>query len=275
MPVKSYRPYTSSRRYITVADFKEITKTTPEKSLTETKKKTGGRNNIGHTTSRFRGGGHKQKYRLIDFKRRKTGVSGTVVGIEYDPNRTAYIALVQYVDGEKLYILAPEGLKTGDTVMSGDNAEIKIGNALPLKAIPVGTNVHNVELKIGRGGQMARSAGSFANIVGRDGGFVQLRLPSGEIRRVLENCYATIGQIGNLEHENITIGKAGRVRWRGRRPHNRGVVMNPVDHPHGGGEGRSPQGNPHPVTPWGQPTKGYKTRKKNHRTNVYIVKRRK
>ncbi len=275
MPVKSYRPYTSSRRYITVADFKEITKSTPEKSLTETKKKTGGRNNIGHTTSRFRGGGHKQKYRLIDFKRRKTDVAAKVIGIEYDPNRTAYIALVQYVDGEKSYILAPEGLKAGDTVMSGDNAEIKIGNALPLKAIPVGTNVHNVELKIGRGGQMARSAGSFANIVSRDGGFVQLRLPSGEIRRVLENCYATIGQIGNLEHENITIGKAGRVRWMGRRPHNRGVVMNPVDHPHGGGEGRSPQGNPHPVTPWGQPTKGYKTRKKNHRTNVYIVKRRK
>jgi large subunit ribosomal protein L2 len=275
MPVKSYRPYTSSRRYITVADFKEITKSTPEKSLTETKKKTGGRNNIGHTTSRFRGGGHKQKYRLIDFKRRKTDVAAKVIGIEYDPNRTAYIALVQYADGEKSYILAPEGLKAGDTVMSGDNAEIKIGNALPLKAIPVGTNVHNVELKIGRGGQMARSAGSFANIVSRDGGFVQLRLPSGEIRRVLENCYATIGQIGNLEHENITIGKAGRVRWMGRRPHNRGVVMNPVDHPHGGGEGRSPQGNPHPVTPWGQPTKGYKTRKKNHRTNVYIVKRRK
>lgn len=275
MPVKSYRPYTSSRRYITVADFKEITKSTPEKSLTETKKKTGGRNNIGHTTSRFRGGGHKQKYRLIDFKRRKTDVAAKVIGIEYDPNRTAYIALVQYVDGERSYILAPEGLQTGDTVMSGENAEIKIGNALPLKAIPVGTNVHNVELKIGRGGQMARSAGSFANIVSRDGGFVQLRLPSGEIRRVLENCYATIGQIGNLEHENITIGKAGRVRWMGRRPHNRGVVMNPVDHPHGGGEGRSPQGNPHPVTPWGQPTKGYKTRKKNHRTNVYIVKRRK
>ncbi len=275
MPVKSYRPYTSSRRYITVSDFKDVTKKTPEKGLTETKKKSGGRNNIGHTTSRFRGGGHKQKYRLIDFKRRKTGVSAKVIGIEYDPNRTANIALLQYVDGEKTYILAPEGLKTGDIVMSGETAEIKIGNALPLKAIPVGTNVHNIELKIGRGGQMARSAGSFANIVGRDGGFVQLRLPSGEIRRVLENCFATIGQIGNLEHENITIGKAGRVRWMGRRPHNRGVVMNPVDHPHGGGEGRSPQGNPHPVTPWGQPTKGYKTRKKNHRTNVYIVKRRK
>ncbi len=275
MPVKSYRPYTSSRRYITVSDFKEVTKTTPEKRLTETKKKTGGRNNIGHTTSRFRGGGHKQKYRIVDFKRRKTDMAAKVVAIEYDPNRTANLALLQYADGERSYILAPEGLKVGESLMSGESAEIKVGNALPLKSIPVGTNVHNVELKIGRGGQMARSAGSFANIVGRDGGFVQLRLPSGEIRKVLENCFATVGQIGNLEHENITIGKAGRVRWRGRRPHNRGVVMNPVDHPHGGGEGRSPQGNPHPVTPWGQPTKGYKTRKKNHRTNVFIVKRRK
>ncbi len=260
---------------MTVADFGEITKTRPEKSLVEPVKKTGGRNNVGHITSRFRGGGHKRQYRVIDFKRDKHGVAARVVSIEYDPNRTANIALLQYVDGDKRYILAPDGLKAGEVLMSGEQAEIKNGNALPLKLIPIGTNVHNVELKPGKGAQLARSAGAFANIAGREEGFVQVRLPSGEIRKVHDRCIATIGQVGNLEHENITIGKAGRMRWMGRRSHQRGVVMNPVDHPHGGGEGRSPQGNPHPVTPWGQPTKGYKTRKKNHRTNNYIIKRRK
>lgn len=275
MAIKSYRPYTPSRRYMTVADFGEITKTRPEKSLVEPVKKTGGRNNVGHITSRFRGGGHKRQYRVIDFKRDKHGVAARVVSIEYDPNRTANIALLQYVDGDKRYILAPDGLKAGEVLMSGEQAEIKNGNALPLKLIPIGTNVHNVELKPGKGAQLARSAGAFANIAGREEGFVQVRLPSGEIRKVHDRCIATIGQVGNLEHENITIGKAGRMRWMGRRSHQRGVVMNPVDHPHGGGEGRSPQGNPHPVTPWGQPTKGYKTRKKNHRTNNYIIKRRK
>jgi large subunit ribosomal protein L2 len=275
MALKTFRPYTPSRRYISVADFKEVTKSTPEKSLLESKKKSGGRNNLGHTTSRFRGGGHKKQYRIVDFKRQRFGIEAKVVGIEYDPNRSAYIALIQYIDGEKSYILAPKGLQVGEKVMSGETAEIKIGNALPLKNIPLGSDVHNIELKVGKGGQMARSAGAFANVAGRDAGYVQLRLPSGEIRKVLEDCMATMGQVGNLEHENITIGKAGRMRWMGFRPHNRGVVMNPVDHPHGGGEGRSPQGNPHPVSPWGQLAKGYKTRKRNHRTNRYIVKRRK
>lgn len=275
MPIKSFRPYTPSRRYITVSDFKEVTKKTPEKALLEPIKKSGGRNNVGHTTSRFRGGGHKRMYRVVDFKRNKPGVPAKVAAIEYDPNRSAHLALLHYADGDKRYILAPDGLKVGEILMSGESAEIKIGNTLPLKGIPIGTNVHNVELKLGKGAQMARSAGAFANIVGREEGFVQLRLPSGEIRKVHEDCVATVGQVGNLEHENVTIGKAGRKRWLGKRPHQRGVVMNPVDHPHGGGEGRSPQGNPHPVTPWGQPTKGYKTRKKNHRTNNFIIKRRK
>lgn len=275
MPIKSYRPYTPSRRYITVADFKDVTKTKPEKALVEPIKKSGGRNNVGHTTARFRGGGHKRQYRVVDFKRNKHGVPAKVAAIEYDPNRSARLALLHYADGDKRYILAPDGLKLGEVLTSGESAEIKVGNSMPLKGIPVGTNVHNVELKLGKGAQMARSAGAFANIVGREEGFVQLRLPSGEIRKVHEDCTATIGQVGNLEHENVTIGKAGRKRWMGKRPHQRGVVMNPVDHPHGGGEGRSPQGNPHPVTPWGQPTKGYKTRKKNHRTNTFIIKRRK
>ncbi len=275
MPIKSFRPYTPSRRYITVSDFKEVTKKTPEKALLEPIKKSGGRNNVGHTTSRFRGGGHKRMYRVVDFKRNKPGVPAKVAAIEYDPNRSAHLALLHYADGDKRYILAPDGLKVGEILMSGETAEIKIGNTLPLKGIPIGTNVHNVELKLGKGAQMARSAGAFANIVGREEGFVQLRLPSGEIRKVHEDCVATVGQVGNLEHENVTIGKAGRQRWLGKRPHQRGVVMNPVDHPHGGGEGRSPQGNPHPVTPWGQPTKGFKTRKKNHRTNNFIIKRRK
>jgi large subunit ribosomal protein L2 len=275
MALKTFRPYTPSRRYISVADFTEVTKKTPEKSLLESKKKSGGRNNLGHTTSRFRGGGHKKQYRIIDFKRQRFGIEAKVVGIEYDPNRSAYIALIQYIDGEKSYILAPKGLAVGEKIMSGETAEIKIGNALPLKNIPLGSDVHNIELKVGKGGQMARSAGAFANVAGRDAGYVQLRLPSGEIRKVLEDCMATMGQVGNLEHENITIGKAGRMRWMGFRPHNRGVVMNPVDHPHGGGEGRSPQGNPHPVSPWGQLAKGYKTRKKKNQSSKYIVKRRK
>lgn len=274
MPLKTYKPYTPSRRYLTNLDFAEITKTTPEKSLVEPMKKTGGRNNIGHITSRFRGGGHKRMYRLIDFKRDKRGIPATVESIEYDPNRSAHIALLKYADGERRYILAPKDLKIGDQVMAGDNADIKIGNALPLKNIPLGSVIHNIELKAGKGGQLARTAGAFASLIGREEKYVQLRLPSGEIRKVLETCYATIGQIGNIEHENLVYGKAGRMRWLGRRPHNRGVVMNPVDHPHGGGEAKAPQGNPHPVTPWGQPTKGYKTRKRNHRTNRYIIKRR-
>ena len=275
MPVKSFRPYTPSRRYTTVSDFKEITKDTPEKSLLEPLNKKGGRNNHGHTTSRFRGGGHKRAYRKIDFRRDKREIQALVAGIEYDPNRSANIALLHYPDGEKRYILAPRGLEVGSKIMAGEEAEIIVGNALPLIKIPVGTDVHNIELKIGRGGQMARSAGTYATIVGRDEqNYVQIKLPSGEIRRVHELCYATIGVVGNAEHENITIGKAGRKRWLGFRPNVRGVAMNPVDHPHGGGEGKAPQGNPHPVTPWGKPTKGYKTRKKNHATNKYIIRRR-
>jgi large subunit ribosomal protein L2 len=274
MPLKTYRPYTPSRRYITTLDNTEVTKKEPCKKLLEPVKKSGGRNNNGHITSRFRGGGHKRRYRLIDFKRDKYNITAVVESIEYDPNRSANIALLKYADGERRYILAPKDIKVGESVMSGDKAEIKLGNAMSLKSIPLGSSVHNIELKLGKGGQMARTAGAFATIINREEGYVQLRLPSGEIRKVLENCYATIGQIGNLEHENITIGKAGRKRWLGRRPHNRGVVMNPVDHPHGGGEAKAPQGNPHPVTPWGQPTKGYKTRKRNHRTNRYIIKRR-
>lgn len=275
MPLKTYKPYTPSRRYLTNLDNVEVTKSTPEKTLVEPIKKSGGRNNIGHTTSRFRGGGHKRMYRLIDFKRDKRNVPALVESIEYDPNRSAHIALLKYADGERRYILAPKDLMVGDKLMAGETADIRIGNALPLKNIPLGSSIHNVELKVGKGGQMVRTAGAFANLIGREEGYVQLRLPSGEIRKVLENCYATIGQIGNIEHENLVFGKAGRMRWLGLRPHNRGVVMNPVDHPHGGGEAKAPQGNPHPVTPWGQPTKGYKTRKKNHRTNRYIIKRRK
>jgi large subunit ribosomal protein L2 len=212
---------------------------------------------------------------LIDFKRDKRNVPAIVEAIEYDPNRSAHIALLKYADGERRYILAPKDLQIGDKISAGENAEIRIGCALPLKNIPLGSSIHNIELKPGKGGQMARTAGAFANLIGREEGYVQLRLPSGEIRKVLDTCYATIGQIGNLEHENLVIGKAGRMRWLGFRPHNRGVVMNPVDHPHGGGEAKAPQGNPHPVSPWGQKAKGYKTRKKNHRTNQYIIKRRK
>ncbi len=260
---------------MTVPTFDEITKTSPEKSLIEPLKKTGGRNNNGHITSRHRGGGHKRFYRIIDFKRDKLGIEASVVAIEYDPNRSARIALLQYKDGEKRYIIAPDGLSVGDTVMSGPTAEIKVGNAIPLANIPVGTFVHSVELYPGKGAQLARSAGTSAYVMAKEGDFAQLKLPSGEIRNVRVNCYATIGVVSNLEHENVSLGKAGRSRWLGIRPQSRGVVMNPVDHPHGGGEGKSPQGNPHPVSPWGWHTKGKKTRKPKKVSNKYIVKRRK
>jgi len=260
---------------MSVLVYDEITKKEPERSLVEILPNKAGRNMQGRLTSRHRGGGHKRKYRIIDFKRDKDGIPAKVAAIEYDPNRTANIALLHYADGEKRYILAPYGLKVGDLVESGENADIKVGNALPLSKIPVGTMVHNIELVPGKGGQMARSAGAAAQLMAREGGFATLRLPSGEMRMVHEECRATIGQVGNLDHENVVIGKAGRSRWMNRRPHVRGVVMNPIDHPHGGGEGKSPIGMPSPVTPWGKPTLGYKTRKKNKASNKYIVKRRK
>ena len=272
MPVKTYKPTSPARRYQSHSSFDEITRQEPEKSLTVGKPKTGGRNAQGRITSRFIGGGHKQKYRVIDFKRDKHGVPGKVASIEYDPNRTARIALINYADGEKRYILAPTGLQVGPSIVAGPDADIIVGNALPLSKIPVGTTVHNIELKEGKGGQMARSAGSFAQLMAREGELATLRLPSGEIRKVHVRCYATIGQVGNLEHENVSIGKAGRTRHLGKKPHNRGVAMNPVDHPLGGGEGKT-SGGRHPVTPWGKPTKGYKTRN-NKRTSKFIVKRR-
>ena len=271
MPIKSYRPTTPTRRFQTIVSREDITKQRPEKSLLEPKQGTGGRNSNGHVTSRFIGGGHKQAYRVIDFKRDKTGIPATVISIEYDPNRSARIALLAYADGEKRYILQPDGLKIGQKIMSGPEADILIGNALPLKNIPAGTVVHNIELKPGKGGQMARSAGSQAQLVSRDGGVALLKLPSGEVRRVQDDCMATIGQVGNVEHENVSLGKAGRKRWMGKMPHNRGVSMNPVDHPHGGGEGKT-SGGRHPVTPWGQPTRGFKTRN-NKRTDKWIVSR--
>ncbi len=269
MPIKSFRPTTPTRRYQTVVTREDITKQIPEKSLTEGKTKSGGRNNKGQLVIRFRGGGHKQSYRVIDFKRNKIGVPAKVAAIEYDPNRSARIALLHYVDGEKRYILAPVGLEVGRTVMSGPGADILVGNALPLENIPAGTVVHNIELRPGKGGQMARAAGSSAQLVSREGGMALLKLPSGEVRRVMSVCYATIGQVGNLDHENESLGKAGRSRWKGIKPHNRGVSMNPVDHPHGGGEGRT-SGGRHPVTPWGQPTRGFRTRN-NKKTDQYIV----
>ena len=271
MPIKSYRPTTPTRRYQTVVSREDITKETPEKSLVLGKKRSGGRNNTGRVTSRFIGGGAKQSYRLIDFKRDKTGVPAKVAAIEYDPNRTARIALLNYADGEKRYIIAPIGLEVGRTVTSGPEADILIGNALPLKNIPPGTVVHNIELRPGKGAQMARSAGAQAQLVSRESEYALLKLPSGEIRRVQVECMATIGQVGNVEHENVSLGKAGRSRWLGRMPHNRGVSMNPVDHPHGGGEGKT-SGGRHPVTPWGQPTRGFKTRN-NKRTDKMIVNR--
>jgi large subunit ribosomal protein L2 len=269
MPIKSFSPTTPTRRFQTVVTREDITKQTPEKSLTAGLKKSGGRNNKGHLVIRFRGGGHKQSYRIIDFKRDKIGVPAKVAAVEYDPNRSARIALLHYVDGEKRYILAPVGLEVGRTVLAGPEADILVGNALPLENIPAGTVVHNIELRPGKGGQMARSAGASAQLVSREGGMALLKLPSGEVRKVMTRCYATIGQVGNLDHENESLGKAGRSRWKGIKPHNRGVSMNPVDHPHGGGEGRT-SGGRHPVTPWGQPTRGFKTRN-NKRTDQYIA----
>lgn len=260
---------------MSVSAFEEITKKEPEKSLVVSLNKKGGRNSQGRITVRHRGGGAKRKYRIIDFKRDKDGIPGKVAAIEYDPNRTARIALIHYVDGEKRYIIAPNKLKVGDVIESGENADIKVGNALPLRNIPVGTTVHNIELSPGKGGQLARSAGSEAQLMAKEGKYAQLRLPSGEFRLVLQECRATIGQVGNVEHENLTLGKAGKSRHRGRRPHVRGSAMNPVDHPHGGGEGRAPIGMPSPLTPWGKPTLGYKTRPKNKKSDKYIVRRRK
>jgi len=275
MAIKKYKPTSPGRRGMTVAAFTEITKTEPERSLVEPLRKTGGRNAQGRVTVRFRGGGHKRLYRIIDFKRDKDGIPAKVAAIEYDPNRSARIALLHYSDGEKRYILAPLGLKVGDQVESGPDADIRPGNSLPLANIPVGTMVHAVELRPGKGAQLARSAGTSAQLMAREGRYATLRLPSGEFRKVLVECRATVGQVGNAEHENIVLGKAGRKRWLGRRPHNRGVVMNPVDHPHGGGEGKAPIGKPGPVTPWGKPTLGARTRKKNKKSDALIVRRRK
>ena len=275
MGIKSYKPYTPSRRAMTGSDFSEITKQTPEKSLVVRLPKHSGRNNQGKITVRHRGGGATKKYRIIDFKRNdKDGIPGTVKGIEYDPNRTANIALIVYADGEKRYILAPEGLKDGQKIMNGPEAEVRVGNCLPLDAIPVGTNVHNIELKPGHGGQMVRSAGATAQLMAKEGRYATLRLPSGEMRMVPILCRATIGTVGNIDHSLINYGKAGRIRHMGIRPHVRGSVMNPNDHPHGGGEGRSPIGRPGPCTPWGKPALGLKTRKKNKASNKLIVRRR-
>jgi large subunit ribosomal protein L2 len=271
MAIKKFSPTTPSRRYMTVVSRENITKQTPEKSLVEPRPKSGGRNSTGRVTSRFISGGHKQAYRIIDFKRDKFGIPAKVAAIEYDPNRSARIALLNYADGEKRYIIAPEGLLVGATVSSGPEADILVGNALPLKNIPAGTIVHNIELRPGKGAQMARSAGTQAQLVSREGAVALLKLPSAEVRRVSTDCMATIGVVGNGEHENISLGKAGRKRWMGKSPHNRGVSMNPVDHPHGGGEGKT-SGGRHPVTPWGQPTRGFKTRN-NKRTDRFIVKR--
>lgn len=272
MPIKQYNPTSPGRRFLTTLTFEEITKDRPERALTEAKKSTGGRNGMGRTTIWFRGGGHKRRYRAIDFKRDKHGVPGTVASVEYDPNRSARIALVHYADGEKRYILAPEGLTVGMVVVSGEKAEINLGNSLPLRLIPLGTVIHNIELKRGKGGQMVRSAGAGAQLMAREATQAQVKLPSGEVRKVHVECYATIGQVGNLEHENVSYGKAGRRRWLGRKPHNRAVSMNPVDHPMGGGEGKT-SGGRNPCTPWGVPTKGYKTRN-NKRTDQLIVRRR-
>ena len=273
MGIRAYKPTSPARRFYTVSDFKEITTDVPEKKLLESKARTGGRNHYGRITSRFRGGGHKQAYRLIDFKRSKIGVPAKVAEIEYDPNRTARIALLHYADGVKTYILAPDGLKQGDTVVSSRTADIKPGNSLPLAVIPAGTMVHNVELRKGKGGQLVRSAGVAAQLMARDGDYATVKLPSGEVRKIHIECRATVGQVSNLEHQNISLGKAGRSRWLGRRPHNRGVTMNPVDHPMGGGEGRT-SGGRHPCSPWGQLAKGLKTRN-NKRTDGMIVKHRK
>lgn len=277
MPLKSFRPLTPTARFKTLPDFSEITKDKPEKKLTESLKKTGGRNNNGRLTMRHRGGGHKRRYRIIDFKRNKRGVAAEVVAIEYDPNRSARLALLHYSDGERTYILAPVGLGVGAKVSAGENAEPAVGNALPLKSIPLGSAIHNIELTPGRGGQIIRSAGSQAILANREGGYALIKLASGEIRKINENCYATIGQVGNPEHMNISSGKAGRTRWLGRRPHVRGMVMNPVDHPMGGGQGKSKGGGGrhHPMSPWGQLAKGFKTRRKHKTSDRFIVQRRK
>ena len=274
MPIRKLKPDTPSRRYMSVSSFEGITKSKPEKKLTVALRKTGGRNNLGRITSRRRGGGHKRRYRIIDFKRDKMDILARVATIEYDPNRSANIALLHYADGEKRYILAPFGLKVGDQLVSSSSAELKIGNALCLKNIPTGLIVHNVEMYPGKGAQLVRSAGTGAQIMAHDDGFTSIKLPSGEVRLINSNCYAVVGEVGNKSHEQIVSGKAGRSRWLGRRPKVRGVAMNPVDHPMGGGEGKS-SGGRHPCTPWGKPTKGYKTRKKNKKSNALIIKRRK
>ena len=273
MPLKKYKPTSPGRRFQTVLDNADLSRVRPEKSLTVGLRSTGGRNNQGRTTSRFMGGGHKRLLRLVDFRRDKTNVPARVASIEYDPNRSARIALLHYADGEKRYILAPNGLQVGGQVVSGPSADILPGNALPLKGIPLGTTIHNIELKRGRGGQLVRSAGVAAQLMAKEGRYAQVRLPSGEVREVSIECYATIGQVGNIEHENVSVGKAGRSRWLGRRPHVRGVAMNPVDHPMGGGEGKT-SGGRHPASPWGWKTKGAKTRN-NKRTDAFIIRRRK
>jgi len=272
MAIKTYKPTTPSRRYMTTLTTEELTKKAPEKLLLASKRRLSARNSDGHITVRRRGGGHKRRYRIIDFRRDKFGIPATVAAIEYDPNRTCRIALLNYADGEKRYILAPNGLEVGQKLMSGPEAEVAMGNALPLKKIPVGTTVHNIELQVGGGGKMARSAGAGAQLMAKEGQMATLRMPSGEMRLVQSDCYATVGLVGNLDHQNVTLGKAGRSRWLGRRPKVRGTAMNPVDHPHGGGEGKA-KGGRHPVTPWGVPTKGHKTRT-NKRTARFIVKRR-
>lgn len=275
MAIRILKANTPGTRWMTIPTFEEITKSKPEKSLIEPLKGSGGRNTNGHITSRHRGGGHKRFYRVIDFKRDKRNIDARVSAIEYDPNRSARIALVQYKDGARRYIIAPDGLKVGEMITSGPHAEIKIGNAMPLSGIPVGTFIHNVELRQGKGGQLGRSAGVSIQLMSREGKYAQLRLPSGEIRNVPIECYGVIGVVSNVDHENISVGKAGRSRWLGIRPQSRGVVQNPVDHPHGGGEGKSPQGNPHPVSPWGWHTKGKKTRHHKLKSDKFIVKRRK
>jgi large subunit ribosomal protein L2 len=274
MAIKKYKPTSPGRRFQTVSTFEDITASSPQKCLLDKKMRSGGRNNYGRIAMRRRGGGHKKRYRIIDFRRNKFDVPARVATIEYDPNRSANIALLNYADGEKRYILAPLGLKVGDSVLSSERADITPGNSLPLHAIPLGTQVHNIELHIGGGGQLARAAGCSAQVMAKEGTYAQIRMPSGEVRKVHMKCMATIGQVGNIDKENVSLGKAGRNRWLGRRPKVRGVAMNPVDHPHGGGEGRT-SGGRHPVTPWGKPTKGYKTRKKRKDSNKYIVKRRK
>lgn len=275
MGMKHFKPYTPSRRNMTVSDFSEITKKTPEKSLLAKKKEKAGRNSYGRITVRHQGGGNRQKYRIIDFKRKKDNMEATVIGIEYDPNRSSNIALIQYEDGEKAYILAPQGLTDGDKVISGDAVDIRTGNCMPISSIPVGTLIHNIELNPGQGGKLVRTAGQSAQLMAKEGKYAHVRLPSGEMRLILSRCRATIGVIGNSDHENVKIGKAGRKRHMGWRPEVRGSVMNPVDHPHGGGEGRAPIGHAGPLTPWGKPALGYKTRNKKKLSNKFIVKRRK